>query len=320
MIVVTGSNGFIGSTLISEINKSFPDEKIFCMDPVPLTKHNLLRGKKNILNVDWDDFWVALESHKREIHFFIHIGAISSTTEKSWKKLKEKNIVFSQKVFSWCSKNKIPLIYASSAAVYGDGSLGFSEATDFRKLRPLNLYGKSKLDIDKWVTAQKKQPPNWYGLRFFNVFGPNEDFKGPMASMIYKSYPHIKKDKKIKLFKSYHPKYKDGEQKRDFVYVKDITRWIVEIMHKRPKSGIYNLGQGKPATWLDVATCMFDTAHIKKQIEFVDMPTNVKKQYQYFTCANMNKWYENEMSRPIWPVKKALNDYIVVHLAMNKLY
>lgn len=320
MIVVTGSNGFIGSALISEINRDFPNEKILCMDPVPLTAHNLLKKKKNILNIEWGDFWSALELHKNEIRFFIHVGAISSTTETSWKKLKEKNISFSKKVFLWCTRNAVPLIYASSAAVYGDGTLGFSEATDFRKLKPLNLYGKSKLDVDEWVSAQKRQPPRWYGLRFFNVFGPNEDFKGPMASMIFKSYPHIKKDKKIQLFKSYHPKYEDGGQKRDFIYVKDITRWIVELMNKRPKSGIYNLGQGSPATWRDIATHMFNAMRIKKQIEYIDMPVNVKKQYQYFTCANMNKWYKNGMSKPKWPLQKAVRDHIVVHLAKKKFY
>jgi ADP-L-glycero-D-manno-heptose 6-epimerase len=314
MIIVTGANGFIGSALVWELNqKGFRD--IIAVDSVDLEERNLLKHKAYSKFLSKDQIWDFLKSpDAHKVTWVFHMGACSSTTEKNWEFLKENNLEYSQKLFNWCTENQKDLIYASSGATYGAGENGFDDQFDSEKLKPLNLYGDSKVMMDRWALTQKNQPHNWYGVKFFNVFGPNEYHKGPMSSLVYKAYHQIKETHSMGLFKSYHPDYKDGEQKRDFVYVKDVVRWMVELMDKAPASGIYNMGYGKARTWLDLARATFKAMGIDPNIKWLEMPADLKDQYQYFTQAKMDKWQAAGMSEPEWPLEKAIDDYVQNYL------
>ena len=314
MIIVTGANGFIGSAMVWELNQAGITD-IIAVDTIPLTQHNLLINRKYSKFILKNDLWSFLDSaESKKVSWIIHMGACSATTETNWNFLLENNVQYTERIWIWCSTNKVPLIYASSAATYGDGTKGFSDQTNPQDLVPLNLYGKSKNDFDIWALKQKTNPPFWYGLKFFNVYGPNEYFKGSMSSVAFKAFHQINETNELGLFKSYHPDYKDGEQLRDFVYVKDITRWMLELTIKKPTSGIYNMGFGKARSWLDLAKGLFAAMNIQLKIKWLDMPDNLKSQYQYFTEATMDKWFNQGMSRPEWSVEKATNDYVKNHL------
>jgi len=241
----------------------------------------------------------------------LHIGACSSTTETNEEYLRRNNIEYSQHLFEFCARKKKPLIYASSAATYGDGKLGFDDTHPASQFTPLNLYGWSKLKFDLWADQQTQTPPRWYGLRYFNVYGPNEYHKGDQASVVLKAHRQIRQTGKLKLFRSLNPMYADGEQLRDFVYIKDITRWMYELMNtSKAKSGIYNMGFGKARTWLDLARATFTSLNREAQIDWIDMPDNLKNQYQYFTEAKMDRWLAQGLSRPQWTLEEGVNDYV----------
>lgn len=315
MIIVTGANGFIGSVMVWELNqKGILD--IVAVDSVGLQERNLLKNFKTSRFLGHNELWDFLKTAeaKSQVSWIIHMGACSSTTETNWDFLKENNLVYSQKIFQWCAENKKNLIYASSAATYGAGEKGFDDHTDANELKPLNLYGESKVQFDRWVLQQKDQPPHWYGLKFFNVFGPMEDHKGPMSSVAFKAFQQIQKTGQLTLFKSHNPDYKDGEQLRDFVYVKDVTRWMSELIEKKPRSDIYNMGFGKARTWLDLAKPVFAALHKPLQIQWIDIPENIRDQYQYFTEARMEKWQSQKLSGPQWPLEKAVQDYVTQYL------
>ncbi len=275
-----------------------------------------------------DDIWNYLQSSDaQKLTHIIHLGACSSTTEKNWDFLTENNIEYSQRLFQWCSQRSneqlglqpVHFIYASSAATYGDGNLGFDDQENLLKLVPLNLYGKSKHIFDLWALDQAKlgkhhQPSRWQGLKFFNVYGPNEDHKLEMSSVAYKAFHQIQKTGSMGLFKSYHRDYKDGEQKRDFVYVKDVTRWIFELMHKPAKDGIYNMGSGQARTWLDLTNAVFQAMNKKPQINWLEMPSELQTQYQYFTEAPMKKWLHQGLSAPKWTLEQGVHDYVLDYL------
>lgn len=314
MIIVTGANGFIGSALVWELNKRGV-HNIIAVDPVPRNDHDLLKNRQIARFLDRDALWDFLATPAAQsVQWVFHMGACSSTTETDWEFLKENNLEYSQKIFEWCARHGKNLIYASSAATYGAGEKGFSDRTHPDELKPLNLYGDSKLLMDEWALEQKKTPPKWYGLKFFNVFGPNEYFKGPMASLVFKAYHQILKTGELGLFKSHNPGYRDGEQLRDFVYVKDVTRWMVELMDRQPANGIYNMGFGKARTWLDLANGVFSGLGKKTRIKWLDIPMNIRNQYQYFTEADMTKWKTAGMSAPQWSLEKAVADYVKNHL------
>jgi ADP-L-glycero-D-manno-heptose 6-epimerase len=315
MIIVTGANGFIGSAIVSELNKK-SNEEIIAIDSVDLSVRNLLRSKTYKQFFSADGLWslLAQAEYKEKITWIIHMGACSSTTEKNWDFLYENNFLYSQRLFEWCTQNQKGLIYASSAATYGSGENGFDDRFDSEKLKPLNLYGESKVIMDRWALKQSATPDAWYGLKFFNVFGPNEYKKESMASVAYKAYHQISINKKLGLFKSYNPQYKDGEQLRDFVYVKDITAWIVELMEKKPTSGIYNMGFGQARSWLDMSHALFKSLNVSESIEWLEMPDSLKTQYQYFTEAKMQKWFDAQMSRPKWDLEAAIEDYVKNYL------
>lgn len=315
MIIVTGANGFIGSAIVWQLNQTgFTD--ILAVDSVGLTSRNLLAKRQYVRFFEAHELWSFLmtEEAKKAVTWIIHMGACSSTTESNWDFLFANNFQYSQRLFEWCAQNQKNLVYASSAATYGAGENGFEDGFDSEKLKPLNLYGESKVLMDRWAAKQMAVPPNWYGLKFFNVFGPNEYEKGSMASVAFKAYNQIEATSELGLFKSYNPQYEDGKQLRDFVYVKDVVRWIQELMEKKPASGIYNMGFGKARTWLDMAHALFSSLNKEEKINWLEMPENIKNQYQYFTEANMQKWLSAGMSEPQWSLENAIQDYVKNYL------
>ena len=315
MIVVTGANGFIGSVLVEELNREGLTD-ILCVDPVSVEQRpgNLKNLKYNKL-ISEKDFLKTLSEDNDSIDFIFHMGACSSTTETNKEYLTENNLNYTKKVFQYCTDKNIGLIYASSGAVYGDGNEGFSDETDPKKFKPLNLYGWSKSDFDVWALEQQQTPPQWYGLRFFNVYGPNEYHKENMKSVVCKAFEQISKTNSMKLFRSHNPQYEDGKQLRDFVYVKDITRWMIELFKtKKAKSGIYNMGYGEARTWLDLVTPVFKAMNKPVQIEWIDIPENIRNQYQYFTESKMEKLMSQGLSKPQWDVEKGVMDYVSNYL------
>ncbi len=318
MIIVTGANGFIGSALIWQLNQMGITD-IIAVDTVDLSNRNVLQKRTYshfFLAHELWSFLADVETQKR-VSWIFHMGACSSTTEKNWDFLFENNFRYSQRLFEWCSQYQKNLIYASSAATYGQGENGFDDLFDSEKLKPLNLYGESKVIMDRWALKQKATPQNWYGLKFFNVFGPNEYEKGPMASVAFKAFHQIQLTENLALFKSYNSQYKDGEQVRDFVYVKDVVRWMTELMDKKPQSGLYNMGYGETRSWLDMAHALFNSLNKPAQIKWLDMPDDIKNQYQYFTLAKMDKWKSQSLSDPQWPLEKAIEDYVQNYLTQK---
>lgn len=316
MIIVTGANGFIGSVFVWELNQR-GIHNIVAVDSVKLSERDVLRHRQYDRFLHKDELWAFLDSPEAQLKvtWIVHMGACSSTTETNKDFLWENNTHYTQRIFEWCAKHGKSLIYASSAATYGAGELGFDDRLDPEKLVPLNLYGESKAVFDTWAVKATKTPPNWYGLKFFNVFGPNEYHKESMCSVAFKAYHQIRQTGSFSLFKSADPRYKDGEFMRDFVYVKDITSWMMELIDKKPASGIYNMGFGQPRTWLDLLKSVFKAMKKETQINWVEMPENIRGQYQYFTEANTAKWQAAGLSPAKWPLEKAVEDYVQNHLS-----
>ncbi len=316
MIIVTGANGFIGSAFIWELNQRGITD-IVAVDSVGLDTRNVLAKRKYAKFFLAQELWSFLDQPEiqKKVSWVIHMGACSSTTEKNWDFLYSNNFEYSQRLFNWSSQYQKSLIYASSAATYGAGENGFDDTFDSEKLKPLNLYGDSKVIMDRWAVKQTAVPENWYGLKFFNVFGPNEYEKGSMASVAFKAFHQIKNTQSLGLFKSYNPKYLDGEQLRDFVYVKDVTRWMFELTEKKPASGIYNIGFGQARSWMDLAKSLFKSLNLSENIKWLEIPEDIKNQYQYFTEANMTKWQTAAMSPAEWPLEDAIQDYVVNYLS-----
>ena len=273
MIVVTGAAGFIGSCLVGKMNlKGFKD--IAIVDDFSNPSKNLnLQNKKYGTQIHRDKFIQWLVEHHSTIDFIFHIGARTDTTEFDHRVFDKLNLNFSKEVWNACAKYQIPLIYASSAATYGMGELGYLDDHDIVKnLKPLNPYGESKNEFDKWVLQQTLAPPFWAGFKFFNVYGPNEYHKGRMASVILHAYRQIEETDKVKLFRSHHPDYKDGMQLRDFVYVKDVLKVLCYFMEKQNISGLYNLGTGMARSFIDLTTATFKAMNLEPKIEFINTP------------------------------------------------
>ncbi len=316
MIIVTGAAGFIGSCLVKKLN-SENFNAIIAVDKFdnPDKKKNL-KDVKIQEYVDRDQFMAWLDKNNELVEFIFHIGARTDTTEMDSILFDRLNTQYTKDVWLRCIKYQIPFVYASSAATYGLGENGYDDdESKIKLLKPLNPYGQSKQDFDVWALQQKIKPFFWAGLKFFNVYGPNEYHKSRMASVIWHAFNQINKTEKMKLFRSHHPKFKDGEQMRDFVYVKDVVEVCSFLMHHRKNSGIYNLGSGKARTFLDLTKAVFKGLNKKEQIEFIDTPADIRDKYQYFTEANMKKLQSIGYDKPFHSLEAGTLDYVQNYLS-----
>jgi len=314
MIVVTGGAGFIGSCIVARLN-AVGIEDILIVDHLkdkPNKKKNI-ENKKYTDYLDKKDFLQLVLDGKLDtsISTIIHMGACSSTTLTDADYYEKNNYEYSCHLATWSLKNNSRFIYASSAATYGDGSLGYSDRDDvIPRLKPLNLYGQSKQKFDMWV-LQNRHVDKMVGLKFFNVFGPNEYHKEDMRSVVAKAYKKVAEEGVIRLFKSYKPEYKDGEQKRDFIYVKDAVDVVMFFFDNPRINGIYNVGTGKARTWNDLAAALFDAVGKDVNIEYFNMPENLKSKYQYFTEADMEKLRGSGYQKSFTELENAVKDYCV---------
>lgn len=315
MMVVTGAAGFIGSCLISKLNQENFNYIVAVDDFSNSEKQKNLEGKKIKEYVNRDSFFAWLDRNHKEVEFVFHIGARTDTTEKDWATLDRLNLHYTKILWQACCEYQIPMIYASSAATYGDGSLGYKDDEELaEKLEPLNLYGKSKNDFDKWAIEQEEKPFFWAGLKFFNVYGPNEYHKTRMASVVFHASKQVRNTGSMKLFRSHREDYKDGEQTRDFIYVKDVIDVIFFLMRHRKDSGIYNLGTGKGRTFLDLAHSLFAAMDKEPQISFIDTPLDIRDKYQYFTEADMSKLRSIGYDKPFHSLEDGVKDYVQNYL------
>ncbi|MFM7684100.1 MAG: ADP-glyceromanno-heptose 6-epimerase [Bacteroidota bacterium] len=311
MIVVTGAAGFIASYLVGYLNKKGHNDLTLVDDYSREDKIPNLSDKKYIQKIDRSDFPTWLRNNQEKIDMVFHLGARTDTTEMSVELFNELNLNYSKEIWTICAEKRIPLVYASSAATYGGGEFGYDDNHDvIPNLKPLNPYGESKNDFDKWVLTQTKTPPFWAGLKFFNVYGPNEYHKGRMASVIFHTFKQIKENGKMNLFRSHNPNYSDGGQLRDFVYVKDVASVCEYLMNEKPQSAIYNLGSGKARTFLDLANLTFKALNLEPKIEFIDTPIDIRDKYQYFTEANMSKLIQSGYSKPFHSLEEGVLDYV----------
>jgi ADP-L-glycero-D-manno-heptose 6-epimerase len=319
MIVVTGSAGFIGSCMVSKLNREGFNDIVLVDDFSKTEKVLNYRGKTYSQLVDRNNFIKWIDENHHFIQMVIHLGARTDTTEFDYQVLTELNLEYSKSVFNACVEYGIALIYASSAATYGLGELGYDDSHDLPYLlKPLNPYGVSKNEFDKWALQQPRKPYFWAGLKFFNVYGPNEYHKGRMASVILHAYNQIKNTGGMKLFRSHNPGYKDGEQLRDFIYVKDVVDVIFFLMHHRKDSGIYNLGTGKARSFLDLARNTFKAMGVAENISFIDTPIDIRDKYQYFTEANMSKLKKVGYTKPFTSLESGVEDYVKNYLSEGK--
>ena len=319
MVIVTGAAGFIGSNMVSTLN-SQGIQKIILVDSFDNEEKN-----KNLLNKEYaaqihrDDFFTWLDLNHQEVEFVFHLGARTNTAEFDKAIFDRLNLGYSITMFKACSRYRIPLIYASSAATYGLGESGYLDDHSLvKELKPLNPYGESKNDFDKWVLDQTETPPFWAGLKFFNVYGPNEYHKGRMASVIFHAFNQIRQSGKMNLFRSHKPGIPDGGQKRDFIYVKDVVSVILYLYNKRPESGIYNLGTGRARTFLDLTVATFKALDLEPQISFIDTPEDIREKYQYFTEAKMEKLLAAGYTKPFCTLEEGVDDYVRNYLMENK--
>jgi len=321
MIIVTGAAGFIGSCLVGKLNKEGYKDIVAVDDFSRSDKIKNLADKIYKTKIHRDVFPGWLRENQRLVQFVFHIGARTDTTEFDKNIFDRLNLNFSKDIWNICTEYGIPLVYASSAATYGGGEFGYEDSHELiEKLCPLNPYGESKNEFDKWVLKQEHKPGFWTGLKFFNVYGPNEYHKGRMASVVFHAFNQIKQTGKVKLFRSHNPKYKDGEQLRDFIYVKDVTDVCLWLLLRRKHSGIYNLGSGKASTFLKLANAVFLAMGKKPEIEFIDTPADIRDKYQYFTEAKMEKLRSAGCDVKFSSLEDGVNDYVVNYLRDKKYF
>lgn len=318
MILITGGAGFIGSVLAKKLNELGHTDLVIVDKLEESSKWKNLRGIKYTDYIHADElFGGEYDDLIAETDLIFHMGACSSTTQRNMDFLMKNNLAYSQALFRFAATKNIPFIYASSAATYGDGNDGYSD--DHKKiasLLPLNPYGYSKQLFDEWVLKEEARPDHWFGLKFFNVYGPNEYHKNEMRSLVHKAFEQINATKKVKLFKSYKPEFKDGEQLRDFVYVKDVVRVIIELAdpEKFAHSGIYNLGTGKCRTFIDLVNATFQAMKLTPEIELIEMPEAIRGQYQYYTQAEMQKLMNVLPGFEFTSLEAGVSDYVVNYL------
>lgn len=327
-IIVTGAAGFIGSCMAQYLNEQGYENLVLVDDFGVEAKRRNWETKSYAYVVERYNLFDWLELHQPKIEIVIHLGARTDTTEFDYAIHQELNVEYSQNVWRYCVQNNVPLIYASSAATYGAGELGYNDDHDVvEKLKPLNPYGVSKNEFDKWALHENTSPVCWTGLKFFNVYGPNEYHKGRMASVIFHSFNQINKNGEVKLFKSHRPDFKDGWQLRDFIYVKDVVKviyWMMKSMVNGQWSmklnGIYNLGTGKARSFYDLAAATFAGVDKKPNIAFIDMPEDIRDKYQYFTEANMQKLQQAGYTEKFYSLEEGVDDYVRNYLSAGKIW
>lgn len=311
MIVVTGAAGFIGSMVADALNQQGRDDLILVDDFSKEQKKRNYQDKSFQSLIHRDQFLEWLNDNHENIDFIIHLGARTDTTEFDYSVFQRLNVDYTIALWNLCTQYQIPLVYASSAATYGLGELGYDDRHDIvDELKPLNPYGRSKNEIDKYILRQEGQPPFWAGLKFFNVYGPNEYHKGKMASVILHAYRQIQETGVVKLFRSHRPDFEDGQQLRDFVYVKDVAKVILWLMEHRPASGLYNVGTGKARSFYDLADNTFKALGLETKIQFIDTPLEIRDKYQYFTEANITKLRNAGYTAPFTSLEDGVSDYI----------
>ncbi len=345
-ILLTGAAGFIGSYMLSYLNKQGYNKIIIVDDFSDEDKWFNFDSKKFISKVERDELFEWLRIADPKIEFVFHLGARTDTTEFDYSIHEKLNLEYSKSIWNYCTQKNIPLVYASSAATYGSGEFGYKDSHDILdKLQPLNPYGVSKNEFDKWIISETrflamvrvdtnhgKAPPFWAGLKFFNVYGPNEYHKGRMASVIFHSFNQIKKTGNVKLFKSHKPEFKDGQQLRDFIYVEDVAKvcfWLMENLRKAQgdslpgttvQSGLYNLGTGKARAFEDLVKATFAGMGKQPVIEYIDMPEDIRDKYQYFTEADMTKLQEAGYNEKFFSLEDGVGDYVKNYLLKNEYY
>ncbi|HKJ42980.1 MAG TPA: ADP-glyceromanno-heptose 6-epimerase [Sunxiuqinia sp.] len=321
MIVITGAAGFIGSYMAGKLNQEgFNDLVLVDKFNDPLKISNYISKTYNTL-VDRDVFFEWLNDNHPFVQCIVHMGARTDTIGQEPEIYKQLNLDYSKRIWNSCIEYGLPLVYASSASTYGDGQFGFDDDHSLtNKYKPLNLYAQSKHDFDVWALAQEKKPYFWAGLKFFNVFGPNEYHKGRMASVVFQAFNRISDTGKMTLFRSHHPNFNDGEQARDFIYVEDVANVMLHFMKTRRHSGIYNVGTGVARTYLDLAKSVFNAMNVKPDISFVDTPEDIRGNYQYYTCATINKLRQAGYDKPFTSLEDAVKDYVQSYLVAEYCY
>ncbi len=325
MILITGGAGFIGSALVWGFNQN-GHKDLVVLDRLGLGEkwQNLAKRQVSYV-VPKDQFhsWLDVEQHP-PIQAVFHLGACSSTTERDADYLMDNNVLFTKRLWDYCAAQRIPFFYASSAATYGAKEEGFLDSHDtIDLLRPINKYGWSKQLFDAWAVRQQKAPPHWFGFKFFNVYGPQEYHKGPQSSVVYHAFPQVRDRNQLKLFKSYRPDIEHGDQRRDFVYVKDVVKVLLHFYHnyKQIPSGVYNLGSGQARSFADLGRAVFSALHKTPVIDWIEMPEGLQKQYQYFTQADLTKLREKANYRePFFTLEEGVKDYVQNYLHREDPY
>lgn len=319
--MLTGAAGFIGSYLLGYLNKKGFSDIIIADDFSEEDKWFNFDSKQFIAKVEREQLFEWLKKEQPQIDFVFHLGARTDTTEFDYSVHEKLNVQYSKSIWNYCADKNIPLVYASSAATYGNGDLGYKDDHELvEKLQPLNPYGISKNEFDKWALKQAAQPPFWAGLKFFNVYGPNEYHKGRMASVIFHSFNQVKSTGKVKLFRSHKPDFKDGQQLRDFIYVEDVARVCYWLMENPVASGLYNLGTGKARTFEDLVKATFTAMSREPVIEYIDMPEDIRDKYQYFTEADMTKLRSTGYEEKFYSLEDGVADYVKKYLLKKEYY
>ncbi len=321
MIVVTGAAGFIGSYMVGKLNRDNYQDLVLVdkfNDPQKLSNY-ISKAYTDL--VDRDDFFGWLAENHKSVQCIIHLGARTDTVGQDLEDYRKLNLRYSKRIWKSCIEFGLPLIYASSASTYGDGALGFDDSHDkINDYEPLNLYAQSKHDFDCWALSQEVQPYFWAGLKFFNVFGPNEYHKGRMASVVYQAFNKISETGKMELFRSHRTDFEDGHQSRDFIYVEDVAKVILHFMEKRDKSGIYNVGTGEARTYLDLTKAVFSALELPENIEFVETPSDIRSKYQYYTCADISKLRSVGYTDSFLSLEDAVREYVHTYLEAEYCY
>ncbi|MBK6994540.1 MAG: ADP-glyceromanno-heptose 6-epimerase [Lewinellaceae bacterium] len=331
MIVVTGAAGFIGSCMVKRLNDAGYQDVLAVDDFSRPDKNRNLEGKQLWGQMHRLNFVRWLERNHTDVEAVIHLGARTDTTEQNVAIFNELNLEYSRALWMLCAGFDIPFLYASSAATYGLGEIGYADDHGtIPQLRPLNPYGQSKQDFDVWVLQQinnrqssivnRQSPTNWAGFKFFNVYGPNEYHKGRMASVIFHTAQQIKTTGAMRLFRSHRPDYQDGAQSRDFIYVKDVVDVLLYFLENKPLNGIYNLGTGQARTFLDLATGTFRAMDVEPNISFIDTPADIRDTYQYFTQAEMGKLRAAGYTEPFIGLEEGIEDYVQRYLKEELLW